>query len=53
MMPYILYSVSSMVGLASPDWLSGPLGLLKCVLFSLLCVALASLLVKLGIKLKI
>lgn len=53
MMPYVLYSVSSMVGLASPDWLSGSLGLLKCVLFSLLCVALASLLVKLGIKLKI
>jgi predicted acyltransferase len=53
MMPYVLYSVSSMVGLASPDWLSGPLGLLKCVIFSLLCVALTSLLVKFGIKLKI
>lgn len=53
MMPYVLYSVSSLVGLSSPDWLCGPLGLLKCVLFSLLCVALTSLLVKLGIKLKI
>jgi predicted acyltransferase len=53
MMPYVLYSLSSMVGLATPDWLSGPLGLLKCVLFSLLCVALTSLLVKFGIKLKI
>ena len=53
MMPYILYSVSALVGLHSPDWLCGPLGLLKCVLFSLLCVALTSLLVKFGIKLKI
>ena len=53
MIPYILYSVCSIVGLHSPDWLCGPLGLLKCLLFSLLCVALTSLLVKLGIKLKI
>ena len=53
MMPYVLYSVSSLVGLSSPDWLCGPLGLLKCVLFSLLCVALTSVLVRFGVKLKI
>ena len=53
MMPYVLYSVSTLAGLHSPDWLCGPVGLIKCVLFSLLCVALASLLVKFGIKLKI
>lgn len=53
MMPYVLYSVSALVGLHSPDWLCGPVGLIKCVLFSLLCVALTSLLVKFGIKLKI
>lgn len=53
MMPYVLYSVSTLIGLHSPDWLCGPVGLLKCVLFSLLCVALTSLLVKFGIKLRI
>ena len=53
MMPYILYSVCSIVGLHSPEWLCGPLGLLKCVLFSLLCVALTSVLMRLRIKLKI
>ena len=53
MMPYVLYSVSSLFGLYSPEWLCGPVGLLKCVLFSLLCVALASVLVRFRIKLKI
>ena len=53
MIPYILYSVCSIVGLHSPEWLCGPLGLLKCLLFSLLCVALTSLFVKFGIKLKV
>ncbi len=53
MMPYILYSVSTIVGLHSPMWLCGLPGLLKCALFSLLCVAMTSLLVKSGIKLKV
>ena len=53
MMPYVLYSVFSMVGWQAPDWLCGPLGLLKCFLFSLICVALTTLLVRGGVKLKV
>lgn len=53
MMPYVLYSIRSMLGISAPEWVSGPVGLLKCALFSLLCVALASLLVRLRIKLKV
>jgi hypothetical protein len=53
MMPYILYSINSIVGLYPYGSLSGPLGLLKCVIFSLLCVLVTSLSVRLGIRLKI
>lgn len=53
MMPYILYSVRSMLGISAPEWLSGPVGLLKCLLFSLLSVVLASLFVRFRVKLKI
>ena len=53
MIPYVLYSFRSMLGLSAPEWLCGPLGLLKCALFSLLCVALTSLLVRGGVRLKV
>lgn len=53
MMPYVLYSIRGALGLYAPEWLAGGLGLLKCALFSLLCVALAGLAGKVGIKLKI
>ena len=53
MMPYVLYSINDYLGLYQYGSLSGLLGLLKCVAFSLLCVALTSLLVRLGIKLKV
>ena len=53
MMPYLLYSLFSFVGLHTFDFLTGVPGLLKCLLFSLLCVALTSLLGRVGIKLKI
>ena len=53
MMPYILYSINSIVGLYPYGSLSGPLGLLKCVVFSFLCVLVTSLSVRLGIRLKI
>lgn len=53
MMPYVLYSIFSFFGLYTFGFLSGVPGLLKCVLFSLLCVFLAGLLGKAGIKLKI
>lgn len=53
MMPYVLYSVNDYLGLYEYGSLSGLFGLLKCVAFSLLCVGLTALLVRLGIKLKI
>ena len=53
MMPYILYSIRGLLGISTPEWMSGPVGLLKCALFSLLCVALTSLLVRFKIRLKI
>ena len=53
MMPYVFYSVLSLCGIHGFYYLGGLLGLLKCVLFSLLCVGAASLLVRGGVKLKI
>ena len=53
MMPYILYSINSILGLYQYGSLSGPLGLLKCVAFSFLCVFLSALIVRLGIRLKV
>ena len=53
MMPYVLYSINDFLGLYPYGALSGVLGLLKCVVFSLLCVGLTSLLVRFGVKLKI
>ena len=53
MMPYILYSIRGVMGISAPEWMTGPLGLLKCALFSLLCVALTSFLVRFGVRLKV
>lgn len=53
MMPYLLYSIFSICGIHTFSYLGGILGLIKCLLFSLLCVGLTSLLVRAGIKLKI
>lgn len=53
MMPYLLYSISDIIGLHTPHGLAGALGLLKCVAFSLVCVFCAGLLGKIGIKLSV
>lgn len=53
MMPYVFYSILSLCGIHTFHCLGGLLGLLKCVLFSLLCVGATSLLVRAGVKLKI
>ena len=53
MMPYILYSVNSLLNLYIPGCISGPVGLLKCVAFSFLCVFMASGFVRLGLRLKV
>jgi hypothetical protein len=50
MMLFILYSIRSMLGISAPEWFSGPVGILKCLLFSLLSVALASLLSDIGLN---
>lgn len=52
-MPYILYSLFGFAGLYTFDGLAGILGLLKCALFSFLCVGLAGLLSRVGVRLKI
>ena len=53
MMPYLLYSLTGFFGLYTYDCLTGIPGLLKCALFSLVCVGLTGLLSKAGIKLKV
>jgi hypothetical protein len=53
MMPYLLYSISAIIGLHTPHGLDGALGLLKCALFSLVCVFCAGLLGKIRIKLSV
>ena len=53
MVPYVLYSIGGFLGLGHLHWLSGPLGLLKCAMFSLLCLAVTTAMVRCGCKLKI
>lgn len=53
MMPYIFLVLWIVVSPPIPEWLSGWVGVLKCALFSLLCIWMAQLFVKMGVKLKI
>ena len=53
MMPYIFYSFWVFLSPEIPQWLSGGVGLLKCALFSALCIACTWGLNQVGIKLKI
>lgn len=53
MMPYIYYSLYIVLSVEAPEWLSGGLGVLKCLLFAFLCIWTAGLLEKQGVKLKI
>ena len=53
MMPYIFLVLWIVVSPSIPEWLSGWVGVLKCALFSLLCIWMAQLFVKMGVKLKI
>ena len=53
MMPYLYYALWVAFSPAVPSWLAGGFGLVKCALFSLLCIATAWLLGKAGLKLKI
>ena len=53
MMPYIFYSLWVFLSPEIPQWLSGGVGLLKCALFSALCIATTWGIGKIGLKLKI
>ena len=53
MMPYLFYALWAALSLSMPAWLGGGVGILKCALFSMLCIAAAWLLGKGGLKLKI
>ena len=53
MIPYLFYSFWVFLSPEIPQWLSGGVGLLKCALFSALCIACTWGLGRIGIKLKI
>ena len=53
MIPYFFYSFWVLLEAQIPAWLSGNVGALKCALFSALCIFVAWVLGKMGIKLKI
>ena len=53
MMPYLYYALWRALSPAVPSWLAGGLGIFKCAIFSMLCIATAWLLGKAGLKLKI
>lgn len=53
MIPYLLVSLWIFLNPSIPAWLSGWVGVLKCVLVAFLCIGFTALLGKMGIKLKI
>jgi predicted acyltransferase len=53
LLPDVYYAVAEAVGLSSPAWITGPLGLVKCAAFALLVIGTAWALGKFGIKIKI
>lgn len=53
MIPYILVGLWVIFEPSIPEWLTGWVGVLKCVLVAFLCIGFTALLGKVGIKLKI
>lgn len=53
MVPYLFYSIWVFLAPEVPRWLSGWVGVGKCILFSALCIWTADLLGRIGLKLKI
>ena len=53
MMPYIFLALWIVISPSIPDWMSGWVGILKCAIYSLVCIWMAELLGKVGIKLKV
>ncbi len=53
LIPDVYYAAAEALGLESPEWLAGPLGLVKCVAFAFLVIGTAWALGKAGVKIKI
>ena len=53
LIPDVYYAVAEAIGLESPEWLSGPLGLVKCAAFAFLVIGTAWALEKAHVKIKI
>ena len=53
LLPDVYYAVAEALGLSSPAWLAGPLGLVKCAVFAFFCIGTAWALGKAGVKIKI
>lgn len=54
LVPYVTYSLSSIIGIKLPEWLTtGWLGILNCIAYSFIVVGITWLLGKIHIKLKI
>ena len=53
MMPYIGLALWVIISPSIPEWLSGWLGVLKCAVYSLVCIWIAELLGKINVRLKI
>ena len=52
--PYVFYGFADITGIVLPDWLThGPMSLVNCFCFALICIAIVGILQKLHIKLKV
>ena len=54
MLPYVFYGFADITGVVLPDWLThGPMGLVNCFCFALIVIAIAGIMERLHIKLKV
>ncbi len=54
MIPYVFYGFADITGIVLPDWLThGPMSLVNCFCFALICITIVGILQKLHIKLKV
>lgn len=54
LVPYVIYSLSSIIGIKLPEWLTtGWIGILNCIAYSFIVIGITYLLGKMSLKLKI
>lgn len=54
LVPYVFYGAADVTGIVLPDWLThGPMGIVNCLCFAFVVIAVTGLLERLHIKLKI